>query len=102
MFFHVGTQDTLARYFTDAGFHDVRSERLEVELRYSSDEEALRAAFRGGPVALAYNRFDDATKELVHSQYLRSIEAYQSSGGYRIPGEFVVTSGSNPDSAPVP
>ncbi|MCH8187931.1 MAG: methyltransferase domain-containing protein, partial [Proteobacteria bacterium] len=65
MFFHIGTRDMLARSFAEAGFTDVRSERLEVTLVYASDDEALGAAFRGGPVALAYNRFDDATKQAV-------------------------------------
>ncbi|MCH8182071.1 MAG: methyltransferase domain-containing protein [Proteobacteria bacterium] len=93
MFFHIGTRDMLARSFAEAGFTDVRSERLEVTLIYSSDDEALAAAFRGGPVALAYNRFDDATKKAVHTEYLRSIAAYRTGEGYEIPGEFVVAAG---------
>jgi hypothetical protein len=99
MFFHLGTQDVLARYFAEAGFTDIRSERLEVTLVYASDDDALGAAFRGGPVALAYGRFDDTTKQAVHTEYLRSIAAYRSGGEYRIPGEFVVTVGVKP--APV-
>lgn len=93
MFFHIGTRDMLARSFAEAGFTDVRSERLEVTLVYTSDDEALAAVFRGGPVALAYNRFDDATKKAVHTEYLRSITAYRTGEGYGIPGEFVVAAG---------
>lgn len=96
MFFQLGAQDTLARSFTEAGFADVRSERLDVTLVYASKDEALGAAFRGGPVALAYNRFDGSTKEAVHAEYLESISAYRDGGGYRIPGEFVVTAGVKP------
>ena len=33
-------------------------------------EDALAAVFRGGPVALAYSRFDDATRRAVHAEYL--------------------------------
>jgi ubiquinone/menaquinone biosynthesis C-methylase UbiE len=96
LFFQLGTKDSLARYFAQAGFCDVRLERLEVELPYASDEEALLAAFRGGPVALAYSRFDDPTRETVHAEYLRSIELYRDGAGYRIPGEFVAAVGVRP------
>ena len=96
MFFHLGTLDTLALSFSEAGFSDIRSERLQTNLVYDSDDEALGAAFRGGPVALAYNRFDDATKQAVHAEYLQSIAGFRSDEGYRIPGEFVITSGVKP------
>jgi hypothetical protein len=66
-----------------------------VDLVYATDEDALRGAFRGGPVALAYGRFDDATKEAVHAEYLGSIQAYWTGREYRIPGEFVVAAGIN-------
>ncbi len=96
MFFHLGTADMLAHCFAEAGFTDIRAERLEVTLAYASDDEALGAAFRGGPVALAYSRFDDATKQAVHTEYLRSIAAHRIGGAYGIPGEFVVAVGVNP------
>ena len=96
MFFHLGTRDMLARSFAEAGFTDIRSERLEVTLVYASDDDALGAAFRGGPVALAYSRFDDATKQAVHTEYLSSIAAYRIGEEYRIPGEFVVAVGVKP------
>jgi len=47
----------------------------------------------GGPVALAYARFDIATQEAVCAEYLTSIEAFRAGAGYEIPGEFVITSG---------
>ncbi len=90
MFFHLGTGDTLARSFAAAGFAGVEVERIRTVLAYASAEEALRAAFLGGPVALAYGRFDAATRAAVHAEYLRSIAAYAVGDGYRIPGEFVV------------
>jgi ubiquinone/menaquinone biosynthesis C-methylase UbiE len=96
MFFHLGTQDMLARTFEAAGFTDVRSERLPTELHYGSPDNALGAAFRGGPVALAYSRFDDATKRAVHAEYLDSIAAFRTGGGYRVPGEFVVAAARVP------
>ncbi len=98
MFFHLGTRDMLAGCFAEAGFTDIRSERLDVDLIYARDDDALGAAFRGGPVALAYDRFDHATRQAVHTEYLHSIAAYRIGEGYRIPGEFVVAAGVNPPS----
>lgn len=96
LFFHLGTGAMLAHSFTQAGLSGIRSARLEVTLAYASADAALGAAFRGGPVALAYNRFDDATKQAVHTEYLNSIAPYRSGEGYEIPGEFVAVSGVNP------
>jgi ubiquinone/menaquinone biosynthesis C-methylase UbiE len=96
MFFHLGTGDTLAHCFAQAGCTNISAERLEVSLVYASDDDALGAAFRGGPVALAYNRFDDDTKQAVHTEYLRSIVDYKRGDGYEIPGEFVAVVGTNP------
>jgi hypothetical protein len=47
----------------------------------------------GGPVALAYSRFDDATREEAHAEYLTSIEPYRNGKRYEIPGEFVIARG---------
>ena len=64
--------------------HDDRS-------HYASADEALAAVFRGGPVALAYSRFDDAD-QTGRSMPNTSIPSppTRSGDGYRIPGEFVV------------
>ena len=96
MFFHLGTGDMLARTFEAAGFTEIRAQRLTTTLRYASAEDALGAVFRGGPVALAYSRFDDATRRAVHAEYLDSIAAYRTGGGYRVPGEFVVAAARAP------
>ncbi len=93
MFFQLGTKDFLARSFEKAGFHDVVLKRLDTTLHYDSGEAACGAAFAGGPVALAYSKFDDRTREEAHREYLASIEAYRDREGYAIPGEFVVATG---------
>ena len=98
MFFHLGTGDTLVRAFAAADFAEVRSERLATTLRYATADEALDAVFRGGPVALAYGRFDEPTRRAVHAEYLDSIAAYRAGDGYRLPGEFVVAVGQAPGS----
>jgi SAM-dependent methyltransferase len=99
MFFHLGTGDMLARCFQAAGFTDIGSEHLLTVLAYPSADGALDAAFRGGPVALAYGRFDEATRCAVHAEYLDSIAAYGAGAGYRIPGEFVVAQARLPVSS---
>jgi ubiquinone/menaquinone biosynthesis C-methylase UbiE len=93
LFFQLGTGDSLRLTLSQAGFEDVRAERISTTLHYDSADDALGAAFAGGPVALAYSRFDEPTREGAHQEYLASIEAFKSGTGYRIPGEFVVGRG---------
>jgi ubiquinone/menaquinone biosynthesis C-methylase UbiE len=93
MFFQTGTKDVLALSMKQAGFSDIRLERLDVTLSYASGEELLGAMFLGGPVALAYSKFDEATREAVHSEFLESVAAHRTGEGYAIPGEFVVAVG---------
>lgn len=93
LFFQLGAGDMLARTFRDAGFSHVTSDRFSTLLHYDSAEEACLAAFAGGPVALAYRKFDEHTRDEVHAEYLASIESCRSGAGYDIPGEFIVAAG---------
>mgnify|MGYP002622736248 FL=1 len=90
MFFALGTGDALRAAYEQAGMPDAVVERISITLEYADDSDAIGAAFAGGPVALAYSRFDDATRDEAHAEYLASIAAYRVGEGYRIPGEFVV------------
>jgi len=90
MFFQLGTGDTLAYSLKEAGFRDIQTERITTKLHYDNADEALGAAFKGGPVALAYARFDENIRREVHEEYLASIELFRNDIGYAIPGEFVV------------
>lgn len=94
LFFQLGAPGSLSGALSTAGFEQVDEQRINVTLRYSSDEEALQATYLAGPVALAYARFDDETREGAHEEYLASIEPYRNGDGYEIPGEFVVARGS--------
>ena len=96
MFFQQGTGNTLNNSLESAGFENIDTERFKKTLHFSSREHVLTAAFDGGPVALAYRKFDDQTKEAVHQEYLDSIAPYRKNGGYAIPGEFVVAKGVKP------
>jgi len=93
MFFQQGTGDTARHSFQSAGFDDIHVERMSVSLIYPDAKTALMAAFDGGAVALAYQKFDDQTKEETHQEYLDSIAPYKRGKGYEIPGEFVVAKG---------
>lgn len=95
-FFHLGAGAVLAGMFETAGFVEIRPERLATTLHYATADDALAAVFRGGPVALAYSRFDAATREAVHAEYLDSIARYRDRDGYRIPGEFTVVAARAP------
>lgn len=96
MFFQQGTGNTLRLTMERAGFLKIETERFPVKLHFQNQQIALMAAFSGGPVALAYQKFDDQTKEEAHEEYLQSIELYRKNGGYEIPGEFVVARGLKP------
>lgn len=93
LFFSLGTGDRLSALFREAGLADVVTERLETHLEWASPEEACGAAFAGGPVALAYSRFDEATRRAAHAEYLTSIEPWRQGSGYAVPGEFVIVAG---------
>ena len=93
LFFLLGTGKTLAQVYQQVGFSDVQLKRINTILHYSTEDDALNAVFAGGPVAMAYSRFDEATKLSAHEDYLKSIEKYKKGGEYFIPGEFVVVIG---------
>jgi hypothetical protein len=96
LFFQLGTGELLKSLFENAGLEDVRSERIRTRLLYENDAEACLAAFAGGPVAMAYSRFDAETRAAAHAEYLASIASFRTNGFYEIPGEFVVVSGRRP------
>ena len=96
LFFRLGTGTALEADFQAAGFTAVTSERLAYDLTFESPEHACGAAMIGGPVALAYARFDSETQDAARAEYLASIDAFRAGAGYEIPGEFVITSGVTP------
>ncbi len=93
MFFRLGGGDALAQALRGAGLSGVATARIATTADYPDAQTACDAAFVAGPVALAYSRFDEATRAAVHAEYLASIEAWRVASGYRLPGEFVIGSG---------
>jgi ubiquinone/menaquinone biosynthesis C-methylase UbiE len=90
MFFNLGNPGVLEINLRQAGFTHITTSRIHSTLHYKNAEDALGAAFVGGPVALAYHKFNESVKEQVHADYLASIERYKSGEGFEVPGEFVV------------
>lgn len=90
LFFRLGQGDTLARLCADAGFENVESRRIAVTLDYSNAEQACDAAFVGGPVAMAWSRFDETTQARVRANYVEAISPWRHAGAYCLPGEFVI------------
>lgn len=99
LFFSLGEPDALLNLCEDAGFRDVRQRRIASALKYADAESACDAAFIGGPVALAWSRFDEEVRVAVRERYEHAIEPWRSGQGYRIPGEFVIVAGTNPTAA---
>jgi ubiquinone/menaquinone biosynthesis C-methylase UbiE len=90
LFFQLGQPDALARLCADARFEHIVQQRISAKLDYVDADEACDAAFVGGPVALAWSRFDDAARARVRARYVEAIGAWRDDRGYRVPGEFVV------------
>ena len=93
LFFRLGQCDTLARAFSAAKLHNIELRRIATTLAYADADEACNAAFAGGPVALAWSRFDGKVRRRVRARYLEAIEPWRDGQGYRLPGEFVVAAG---------
>jgi ubiquinone/menaquinone biosynthesis C-methylase UbiE len=89
LFFQLGTQQNLKLTFEMAGFENIRLEKISTTLYYDTAVDACNAVFAGGPVAMAYSRFDDKTKAEAHKEYIESIKQFWKDDYYEIPGEFV-------------
>ena len=62
----------------------------------ANGEQACDAAFVGGPVALAWSRFDAAARARVRRRYLDTIAPWRHGRGDRVQAEFVVVSAQAP------
>jgi SAM-dependent methyltransferase len=96
LFFQLGGVGTLSTLCLKMGFDSVEAHRVAVTLDYPDADEMCRAAFVGGPVALAWSRFDQETRERVCERYVAAQAPYRYSRGYRLPGEFVIVSAVSP------
>ncbi len=97
MFFNLGESEVIKYPFENVGFENIIIQKIETKLIYSSSEEACDASFLGGPVAMAYSRFDTKTRSEARNEYIKSIQPYKTTNGYEIPGEFVICCGIKPE-----
>jgi hypothetical protein len=68
--------------------------RLPTMLEYADADEACRAAFVGGPVALAWSRFGDEVRARIRRCYIQALAPWKQDEGYLVPGEFVLVKAS--------
>ena len=90
MFFQYGNETLITKTLESLGFLNVQSQIISTLLNYDEDMDACGAAFAGGPVALAYDKFSEEIKNEVHIEYLDSIKDYKTLKGFEIPGEFLI------------
>ena len=100
LFFSLGNGESLAELCASAGLTSIEQERIATTLDYADAEQACAAAFVGGPVALAWSRFDSDVRARVCERYLEAIAPWRcENGSYRLPGEFVIVSAIAPPAA---
>jgi ubiquinone/menaquinone biosynthesis C-methylase UbiE len=90
LFFHLGQEGALARLCADARCEAIATQRIAATLDYADAAQACDAALVGGPVALAWSRFGDDTRQRVRARYLQAIEPWRRGERYSIPADFVV------------
>lgn len=96
LFFGLGQGESLAHRCASAGLQVTLQRRRSDSLGYLSAAEACAAAFAGGPVALAWSRFDASVRERVQSRYIEAIAAWRDGQGFRIPAEYVIVAAQRP------
>ncbi|MDO9096120.1 MAG: methyltransferase domain-containing protein [Rubrivivax sp.] len=96
LFFGLGQGEALARCCAAAGLQVTLQQRRRDWLDYASGAEACAAAFAGGPVALAWSRFDETVRNRVQSRYLEAILPWRDGQGYRVPAEYLIVAARRP------
>ena len=96
LFFGLGQGEALASASAAAGLEVFAQRRRTDTLDHADDEQACAAAFAGGPVALAWSRFDAATRQRVMARYLQAIRPWRHGRGYRVPAEHVIVAVRRP------
>ena len=99
LFFGLGQGDALARHCATAGLTVTQSQRRNDALWHADADAACAAALAGGPVALAWSRFNAATRARVRARYLDAIAASREGAAYRLPAQFVLVAAQRGHSA---
>ena len=96
LFFRLGQRDQLAVFCAEAGLEVLDHRRLRSTQVYVNANQACDAAFVGGPVALAWSRFNEETRLRVCQRYASAIAPWRHPKGYRIPGQIVDVAARKP------
>ncbi len=96
LFFGLGQGAALAQACATAGLHVSAQQRRSDWLAYAGAEQACAAAFAGGPVALAWSRFDATVRQRVQARYLAAIAAWRVGQDYRVPAEYLIVAAQRP------
>jgi len=99
LFFRLGARDALTGLCEDAAFDRIAQCRMPTTLDYADADQACDAAFVGGPVALAWSRFEADVRARVRTRYVAAIEPWRHGERYRVPGEFVIVTAVAPGRA---
>ena len=95
LFFCLGEQDALTHLCMDLRFESIEQYRVAATLDYADADTACAAVFVGGPVALAWSRFDESVRARVRRRYLEAIDPWRAERGYRVPSEFVIVAAAD-------
>ena len=90
LFFRLGQPNILARMCDGVALESIQQTRIATTLKFANTEEACQAFFAGGPVALAWSRFNNEVRTRVLTRFVESIQAWQQVEGFEIPSEFLV------------
>jgi len=96
LFFALGQPDALARRCASVGLCVTAQHRRSDTLVYADGDAACDAAFVGGPVALAWSRFDAQTRVRVRARYRDAIAPFARGSSYHLPAEFVIVTVQRP------
>ena len=96
LLFGLGQDEALGRCCDSAGLQVIAQRRRVDSLAYADADEACAAAFVGGPVALAWSRFDTLVRQRVRARYLEAIAPWRDGAGYRVPAEYVIVAARRP------
>lgn len=78
--------ERLKGILTEAGFSNVRLEKLETHMNMGADvDEAVDQAFKIGPLARALAEADDAVKTQVRARIADALEKFKTPSGVRAP-----------------
>jgi SAM-dependent methyltransferase len=97
LYFGLGEGEALARRCASVGLQVTAQQTRSDSLDYADADEACAAAFAGGPVALAWSRFDAKVRERVQARYLEAIAPWRDGRGYRVPAEYLIVTAQRPD-----